>query len=301
METIKNIPKKKNYKNIYCGNCGKKGHTYKNCNDAIISLGIISYRINSNNNIEYLLIKRKDTIGFVEFMRGKYSIKDIDYIKNLFSEMTENEVFNIRNYTFDMLWNNLWLDQKNKQYKNEYLKSRDKFLEIKKNNVLENIINKVKYFWEEPEWGFPKGRRNLRESDINCGKREFCEETGINIKDINILTNIKPVEEKFTGSNNIEYKHVYFIASINKNVNLKIDKNNFIQKSEVSGIGWFDLNTSLKLIRHYHKKKKEVLKIVDHIIKEYLCNMKKIDKQILNMQKNIEIENNINSKYIMLI
>ena len=30
-----------NDKIIYCGNCGKKGHVYKNCYKPIISLGIL--------------------------------------------------------------------------------------------------------------------------------------------------------------------------------------------------------------------------------------------------------------------
>jgi 8-oxo-dGTP pyrophosphatase MutT (NUDIX family) len=297
MENInKNIPKKKIYKNIYCGNCGKKGHTYKNCKEAITSLGVVLYKINSYNQIEYLLIRRKDTIGFVEFMRGKYSINDIEYIKNLFLEMTKKEINNIINSPFDILWNNLWLDQKSKQYKNEYLKSREKFNEIKNNNILQNIIKVVKYFWEETEWGFPKGRRNLRESDLNCAKREFSEETGINSKDINILTNIKPIEEIFMGSNNIEYKHIYYIASCTKDVNIQIDTNNIVQKSEVSSIEWLTYENAIEIIRPYHIQKKKALQIINEIIREYLCDIKNIDENILNMG-----EKNIESKYIMLI
>ena len=43
-----------------------------------------------------------------------------------------------------------------------------------------DIINKeVPIVYESPEWGFPKGRRNMHESDLDCAKREFEEETGI--------------------------------------------------------------------------------------------------------------------------
>ncbi len=35
---------------LYCGNCGKVGHTYKKCVDAIISLGIILYNTIQINN-----------------------------------------------------------------------------------------------------------------------------------------------------------------------------------------------------------------------------------------------------------
>ena len=39
----------------------------------------------------------------------------------------------------------------------------------------------------EPEWGFPKGRRNNKEKDINCAIREFYEETNFDNQDYQIL------------------------------------------------------------------------------------------------------------------
>ena len=35
---------------LYCGNCGKIGHTYKKCVDAIISMGVILYNTIQINN-----------------------------------------------------------------------------------------------------------------------------------------------------------------------------------------------------------------------------------------------------------
>ena len=37
------------------------------------------------------MVQRKDTLGFVEFMRGKYNIENIDYIEKLISIMTYDE------------------------------------------------------------------------------------------------------------------------------------------------------------------------------------------------------------------
>ena len=54
----------------FCNNCGKQGHTYQQCRKPITSIGIILYRIN-NKNTEYLLIRRKDSLGYVDFIRGK--------------------------------------------------------------------------------------------------------------------------------------------------------------------------------------------------------------------------------------
>ena len=40
------IPKK----NYYCSNCNRKGHTFKTCNEPIISNGIIAIYIKNFNN-----------------------------------------------------------------------------------------------------------------------------------------------------------------------------------------------------------------------------------------------------------
>ena len=80
--------------NLYCGNCGKFGHIYRRCTAPITSLGIICYKKESylgNELIKYLMIQRRDTLGFVEFMRGKYNLDNVNYIYKLFEIMTKNE------------------------------------------------------------------------------------------------------------------------------------------------------------------------------------------------------------------
>ena len=75
---------KKKKKNIFCMNCGKQGHKYKFCRQPIISAGIILYRRRAfTKKIEFLHICRKDTIGYVDFVRGKYRLGDVVYIQKL--------------------------------------------------------------------------------------------------------------------------------------------------------------------------------------------------------------------------
>ena len=107
-------------KNFYCTNCNKKGHVYKNCLEPIISNGIIGIYIenfnlenfdnlekyislnlysslrlkkninfeyrnlcNQNPNIKFLMIQRKNSLGYLEFIRGRYdetNNQNINYI-----------------------------------------------------------------------------------------------------------------------------------------------------------------------------------------------------------------------------
>ena len=56
---------------------------------------------------------------------------------------------------------------------------------------------------------------NYNEKDLTCAIREFEEETGYKNADFNIVYNILPYEEIFTGSNFKSYKHKYFICKFN--------------------------------------------------------------------------------------
>ena len=96
--------RKKESSQYFCGNCGKKGHVYRKCLAPITSLGVIVYKMNDNNEREYLMIQRRDTLGFLEFMRGKYNLSNYSYIYELFSIMTENERGRLISKDFDELW-----------------------------------------------------------------------------------------------------------------------------------------------------------------------------------------------------
>ena len=100
---------KSNY-NKHCINCGKNGHNYHNCNKPIISIGIIAIKKmeNKTNDFKYLLICRKHSLGYVDFLRGKYPLYNSKYILNLINEMTIMEKNDLLTNSFDDLWRNLW-------------------------------------------------------------------------------------------------------------------------------------------------------------------------------------------------
>ncbi len=251
----------------YCNNCGKSGHLYHNCKYPIISIGIIAFR-NINNKIEYLMIKRKDSLGYVEFMRGKYPLNNEMYIQNIFNEMTVNEKNNIEKKSFDELWKDLWGDLNGIQYRGEEKISKEKYNFLKDKDSLESYINNSNTEWDDPEWGFPKGRRNFQEKDITCAIREFEEETGHKKNNINLINNILPYEEIFTGSNLKSYKHKYFLAYMNDHDNKDENLNDY-QKSEVSEIKWASYEECLKLIRPYNLEKIEILKKINNVLNNY--------------------------------
>ena len=265
-----------NPNNNFCNNCGRNGHLFHQCKNPIISVGFVVFRYNKNTNKrEYLMIRRKNTLGFVDFIRGKYPIYDKIYLMNIVQEMTVDEKRNILNSTFDELWSEMWGEQVH-NYCNEEKSARNKWMHLQNGVImndqfvnLKKIVDETNHIqkWTEPEWGFPKGRRNYLEKDYTCAVREFQEETGYCKSQIHTIHNVVPYEETFIGSNLRCYKHKYYIAYMD--FENTVHTSNF-QKSEVSLMKWMPLNECQKRIRSYNKEKISVLKNIDATLNQYV-------------------------------
>lgn len=280
-------------KQIYCNNCEKPGHEYKDCESPIISWGIIlinlldknihlnhkktdilsnNYGIKINNiqdielvnkykdSIQFLLIRRKHSYGYTEFIRGRYKTDNYNGIKSLFQQMIPEEIEQINNNEFDLLWKEMW---NNDNYNNGHLKKEYDLSEIKFNILREGsglfslnyYIENVNPNYNTHEWGFPKGRRNRDETSIECALREFNEETFIDINKINVINEITPIEEILIGTDGVKYKHIYYVAELlDNNIILNIPNN-----GEIGDIGIFDFFDAKKHIRDYHIDKLEIL------------------------------------------
>jgi len=241
-----------------CNNCGNYGHLFYNCKKPITSLGILCVR-QIESNYEYLLIQRKDSLGYVDFLRGKYNEHNEYQLNHIISEMTDEEIDNITSKQYRELWDKLW-NKVNEKYEQ---KNEDKY-----NYIKEHKSYLLKYnSWAEPEWGFPKGRRNFKEKDLECALREFEEETGYDKKNISIVKNINPFDEIFTGSNFKSYKHKYYLAKIDYEYS-KNDTN--FQKSEIGNMGWFTYEGAVKKIRDYNIEKIEILTGIQRLLNNKL-------------------------------
>lgn len=264
--------KKSNYfRPQCCRNCGLNGHLYKDCPHPIMSFGIICYKI-VNNTIKYIMIQRKDSLSFMEFVRGKYNIDDTKYIIKLIEYMTDSEKKLLLNNSFDQIWNYTWCQNNQSSFKHtkEYLESKSKFEIIINNNNIKNLLFIKKINILEQEWGFPKGRKKLKENDVDCAIREFCEETQLNKTDIEIDKTIIPFQEIFFGTNNILYKHVYYIAKIiNDNAEIQLDNTCIEQIREIRSLKWFTDTEVLNHIKNHNIERIKIFKQANNIISLY--------------------------------
>jgi len=266
----------------YCNNCGNYGHSYSNCRHPILSYGILLYNNDEKGESKIVMVERKDSLSYIEFMRGKYkTIYDTDYIKLLFSRFSQKELKDIVEKDFDTLWRELWIHTEtiNPRIKREYKKSKIDFNKLKKGYNkngkeinLKTLVSNVEKPYILNEWEIPKGRRKMHENNRACAIREFYEETNVNQKDYKLYKNIIPIVEEYVGINHVRYKHVYYIGYIKKKCELKIDETNKDQYTEIKSIKWCNEEDCLKKIRNYDNNKRNV--IVNFF--EYLRNHKNV-------------------------
>ena len=287
-------------KTTYCSNCGLYGHYIKNCISPVTSYGCIIFKLPEGFNqseellkeptslsgfekitkdIQYLIIQRRDSLGFIEIMRGKYKLSDIRYIEYHISAMTVEEHRKLLFDDFDTLWFNLWGTPKEQStnYKNDKENARLKLnnlrvgMEDGSGNIitLQSIISSLGKVWTSPEWGFPKGRRDPRETDLQCALRELYEETGVLEDDVSFIRNLEPITETFFGSNHIHYCHKYYLLQYNSSKELVYDINNIHMVQEIGNLQWCNLEECLNKIRPDNIEKKEVLLRASSLLRNY--------------------------------
>ena len=234
-----------------------------------------------DRHLKYLMIQRRNSLSIIEFIRGKYKIDDIEYLNDTFYLIPNNEKEDLLTKTFDEVWKTIWNNSAdNHVFMSEYKESKEKYdilkagTEIDVYNLkikmsLDSLIENNRSRYDDQEWGFPKGRRNLNETDIEAAFREFEEETNIKKGTVDQM-NIHPFNELFMGSNKTRYKHKYYMGQIRKKIKLEISSDN----NEVRNIQWFTAEQSFRKIRDYNFEKRLMIKNVHYLLKNMILAIK---------------------------
>jgi 8-oxo-dGTP pyrophosphatase MutT (NUDIX family) len=217
---------------------------------------------------EYLMICRRNTFSYVDYILGKYKENDVDYIGHLIINMTLEERNAIKEMNYLNIWNDLYANSREaegefyKQVHNKFNRNLYVFLKLENNNPC---------FWSSPEWGFPKGRKNERETSINCAMREMEEETGINKNMYELDMSIDPFEEEFIGTNGQKYINIYYVGFVKENCQEHLNLNNKLQMREISKIEWCSSRKATLNIRHHEHSKQLLLKELCKIVEQKKC------------------------------
>lgn len=257
-----------------CSNCGTHGHSFRDCAEPVTSFGVIAFRhgpcAHALGQLEFLLIRRKDSLGYVELLRGKYAPDNMPYVTCLLNQCTLQERERLRTQPFDALWDALWSHQNTRQYRCEHEAARAKFEVLRGGEGrLEAALASCEDEWLEPEWGLPKGRRNTAEAPLSCAVREFAEETGLPQGVVQVVRNLGHLQEEYMGTNGVRYRHRYFLGRCDGAQAVCSDPNNAVQQREVSAAEWLPLEECLRRIRPTNEAKREVLRKAVAILQQY--------------------------------
>lgn len=291
----------------FCNNCGKSGHLFKQCRQRICSYGVIVFHNGPNGDepLKYLFIRRKFSLAYIEFVRGRYIYEknnktclDTKYLRYIFENMTKDERFKIIKNNFDNLWAELWCyDKKSKKYEYHDAKAKyeafEKGIKLQTKTVsLESLLSETTTKFTEPEWGFPKGRKSLEEDPKDCALREFTEETDFPKEHIEIISN-KPIDSTYRGSNNKMYSNIYYMAKFTSTNPedykiLNLNPTNGHQRSEISKMSWLNVDEAENYIRPYHSMRYRVLNQVD----QYILNVyyDQVDANVEFSEESLEAE-----------
>jgi 8-oxo-dGTP pyrophosphatase MutT (NUDIX family) len=225
--------------------------------------------LEDSGGLEILMICRRDSLRFVEFIRGKYSIKDTTYIKQLLENMVVAERDLLLKLSFPELWNHVWGTSNPRNYRNDFEQSQEKFNELKSSDQLARLIAETEPLWTSPEWGFPKGRRNPNESDIDCAIRECIEETGLTRQQLGVFDSVEPLTETFYGDNKVYYSHKYYPAIVATNTEVSMNTMNPHMSREIGDIRWLSIEEAMAKIRPDATEKREILLRAANILRNF--------------------------------
>jgi 8-oxo-dGTP pyrophosphatase MutT (NUDIX family) len=229
-----------------------------------VSYGIICIRLDHIGPPQVLLVRKRYTYAYSEFIYGKYptNISKNPSAKmalmTLLSEMTIEEKMDICSLNFDQMWYRIWLNNpKSQQFYTAKNKFESTFL-VDQGGRLRKLISRSKN--ANIAWEVPKGRKkNKQESAIVCAIREFEEETGIPKKHYKIFPDIKrktSIIDKGT-----RYLNVYYGAIIRAKYEPKFDFLNQNHLDEISNIAWMNLSE----VRFYVQDKVTIMAIKKYI------------------------------------
>lgn len=177
----------------------------------VSSFGVACVRKNPDTGCyEVLMIKKRHTYAFIEFIRGvydPYKHRDLEY---MFDCMTITEKSLIQTRSFSTLWNYCNGEPVKSSDRSIYSRACRKYAQLlEQDGVLQKLLNNTKN--AALLWEIPKGRSNKKETPLTSAIREFEEETGLDKDSYRILFDEGTIEYSFVDCG-VNYKYIYYLA-----------------------------------------------------------------------------------------
>jgi 8-oxo-dGTP pyrophosphatase MutT (NUDIX family) len=192
--------------------------------------------------MEILMVKKRYTFYYIEFILGHYTSIDDPKLIYLFNRMSNEEKLDIESGNFDQMWIRAWREiphRSDYEMFMKYHKCKKKFDNCFKDSMkgLRDLLGASTS--QDTMWEIPKGRKNngsVFESELSCAIREFVEETGLPSSQFYIVPN-KTFDMNFSNKK-AQYISKFYIAVASSStlVNRKFKRRNpkVVTESEIT-------------------------------------------------------------------
>ena len=235
--------------------------------------GVIgTYLDRHSNDLFFLFVQRRYSIGYTEILLGNYSPGDAALVQRLIEDATLEERSKILTSSFRSMYLEFWgeLDQHH-QYK--YRHAKHKFHLLRRGlwkaststfHSWQGFVSNAVSEFTTPAIEFPKGRKTAPgESDLDCAIREFGEETACLPTSYELLDSVSPIEESFVGMNGKTFQHQFYLARFRqKDV---VEKR---QNAEIGAVYWLTYQEGLTRTRPHEHSKRNLLTLVNNRLRE---------------------------------
>ena len=132
-----------------------------------------------------------------------------------------------------------------------------------------DLLDQIPIVYHEQEWGFPKGRKYTHESEWECAKREWTEETGLSSDWLIPYLDYSIINEKYVGSNGIHYQTRYFVCQLDTH---SLPPATFHHQEvvacspEISSRQWVSMTQAVTMFRSYHVTKFSILGFLQKVL-----------------------------------
>ena len=205
------------------------------------SMGVIlCRRAVATGRIEVLLVRKRCTYAYADFVLGRYGASEAS-VTALLAQMTNEELLDVTSLNFEQMLYRLWLSRGNRE---AFPRRQAKFLAtfgdgVRLRELAARARGRGSLLWE-----IPKGRRDTaREAGVTCAVRELAEETGVEKNEYRLLPDARRVVSYV--SSGTRYVCVYYIAVAHPHL-AAIDRPrervlNIRELGEVGEARWFDV------------------------------------------------------------
>ncbi len=174
-----------------------------------------------------LLCKRRDTYEYFHLVVGRY--RNDSELKTLIEFISPKERKRLQTYSFEELWDDLWVNKFYENYTKRVAEARVKF-ERNRDRIM-TLIDAISHGFVRSKydrryrWGFPKGKPNPGEMYIKCALREFSEETRIPHQELSSALPtesgrrvIEPIKMTWTGTDGQRYTYYFWVFVLTRDL-----------------------------------------------------------------------------------